>query len=196
MDPLDWFLENKYIEEGFEWVALEVCKKEKIYGGIPSVCKGAIDMMAQSVVPAIAEGILSPSRICDEYFGFCSKPVITELHEETFVDRVLKSKPDIIKNNDFVNNLYKNIAADKNPRKIVRSIQLSDLHIDYAYTEGAAAECNFPICCRSNGPELIETDGSKAAGKWGEANYDCDVPWITMKSMFDFIAANQAEFKT
>jgi hypothetical protein len=116
LTPIDWFLENKYVVEGLEWVALEICEKEKIYGGIPSVCKGTINMMAESVMPAIAEGILSPSRICDEWLGWCSKPVITELHEEDFVKRVLSSKPESIKNNDFVNNIYKTIAADPNPR--------------------------------------------------------------------------------
>lgn len=41
-----------------------------------------------------------------------------------------------------------------------------------------------------------EGDDFKAAGKWGEANYNCDIPHATMKNMFDFIAANQDEFKT
>lgn len=78
--------------------------------------------MAESVLPAVAEGILSPSRVCDEYLGFCSKPAIIELHENEFVKRVLDSKPESTKNNDYVNNIYKKIAADPNKREIVRSI--------------------------------------------------------------------------
>ena len=84
-----------------------------------------------------------------------------------------------------------------NPRKTRRSIQISDLHIDFAYKEGAANECNFPICCRDNGPGHVEfTDSATAgkAGKWGD--YKCDIPTTTLESMFNFIADNQDELKT
>lgn len=32
---------------------------------------------------------------------------------------------------------------------------MSDPHIDFKYQEGAPTECNFPICCRDNGPAQI-----------------------------------------
>ena len=133
-------------------------------------------------------------RICDEDLGLCSNPKITELSADDFVSKRLASKPDIIKNNDFVNNIYAKIKADPNPREIVRSIQITDLHIDFYYKEGAANECNFPICCRDNGPELLEVEGASKAGKWGD--YKCDIPTRTLKNMFDFIANNQDTLKT
>lgn len=86
----------------------------------------------------------------------------------------LASKPSIIEKNDFVNKIYAKIKADPKPREIVRSIQLSDLHIDFKYREGAKNECNFPICCRDNGPELLEVENADGAGKWGD--YKCDIP--------------------
>lgn len=76
----------------------------------------------------------------------------------------------------------------------MRSIQLADLHIDFYYKEGAANECNFPICCRDNGPELLEVEGASKAGKWGD--YKCDIPTLTLKNMFEFIANNQDTLKT
>lgn len=79
-------------------------------------------------------------------------------------------------------------------REVVRSIQISDPHIDFKYKEGAPSQCNFPICCRDNGPEQIELKGSAPAGKWGD--YNCDIPHMTLKSMFNYIASNQAELKT
>ena len=154
--PLDTFLTNKSIRKGLEWVSTEYCEKDHIYGGIHSVCQGAIDIMADSVMPSIEGGIFSPQRICDEHFGFCSSPHITELSAESYVAKRLAAKPENTKDNQFVNNLYKKIAADPNPRPIRRSIQLSDLHIDFKYKVGAATECNFPICCRDNGPGLVE----------------------------------------
>ena len=194
LKPLDWFLENTTIRTGLEKLALSYCISHKIEGGIPSVCKGAINTMAGDLLPALAEGIFSPSRVCDEYLGLCYKPIIKELSSESYVSERIASKPDIIKNNDFVNNIYAKIKADPNPREIVRSIQLADIHIDYSYQEGAANECNFPICCRDNGPELLEVEGATGAGQWGD--YQCDVPHKTMKNMFEFIASNQGTLKT
>lgn len=108
--------------------------------------------------------------------------------------RVLSDKPDKIKNDDFVNQLYAKIAADPNPRPIRRSIQLSDLHIDFEYQEGSPVDCNFPICCRDNGPEMVAAKNSKPAGYWGD--YGCDIPERTIQNMFKFIAANQDTLKT
>jgi len=65
---------------------------------------------------------------------------------------------------------------------MVRSIQITDPHIDFHYKEGAANDCNFPICCRDNGPELLEVENASKAGKWGD--YKCDIPAITLESMF------------
>jgi len=76
----------------------------------------------------------------------------------------------------------------------LRSIQLSDPHIDFYYKEGAPAVCDYPICCRDNGVDQKAMPGSRPAGKWGD--YNCDIPHITLKSMFDFIATNQDELKT
>jgi len=83
-----------------------------------------------------------------------------------------------LKNNDFVNNLYAKIKADPNPRNIVRSIQISDPHIDFSYSEFTNAICDYPICCRWNG--FNENTGSdvRLAGRWGD--YNCDIPHETL----------------
>ena len=83
----------------------------------------------------------------------CPKPDIEELDVQAYVFKQLSEKPEIIKNNDFVDKIYQKIAAEKNNRKTIKSIQLSDLHIDFKYQEGTPTKCNFPICCRNNGPE-------------------------------------------
>ena len=134
--------------------------------------------MGPYLLPAIANGELSPNRVCNEYFHFCSEPDIQELSLPAFVERVLSDKPDIIKNNDFIQNIYKQIAADPNQRKIVRSIELTDLHIDLAYKVGSPNICNFPICCRDNGVTQVALEGSTGAGQWGD--YECDIPFYTL----------------
>ena len=148
-------------------------------------------MMAKSLLPAIAGGILSTQRVCDEYLHLCPKPDIKELDIEAYVFKVLSEKPDIIKDNNFVDEIYEKIANDKSQRKTIKSIQLSDLHIDFKYQEGTPTKCNFPICCRDNGPEDFTFADSPLAQKWGD--YNCDSPHITLQSMFDFIGQNQDE---
>jgi len=64
--PIDWFLQDKFVMEVLDFFALQVCEKMKIEGGMPSVCKGAIDMMSAFLLPALAKGPLSPQTLCDE----------------------------------------------------------------------------------------------------------------------------------
>ena len=72
---------------------------------------------------------------------------------------------------------------------------MSDLHIDTKYEQGQPTTCNFPICCRDNGPTQDKPKpGDKLAGKWGD--YTCDIPVYTLSNMFEFIADNQDTLKT
>ena len=184
-----------------EFVASELCITLGIEGGEPSVCRGTVSLMANQLLPAIAEGILSPDRVCDEYLHICNQPHIIEEDIDSYVHNLLSQKPSYIQNNTFIDDLYRKIESDPNPRETVRAIQLSDIHIDFQYQEGAPNECNYPICCRDNGPSGNNNpfDGykyadAKPAGKWGD--FKCDIPHMTMKNMFDFIAENQDQLKT
>ena len=58
--PIDFLLQDKKVMAVLDFIALLVCEKMKIEGGMPSVCKGAIDMMSAYLLPALANGPLSP----------------------------------------------------------------------------------------------------------------------------------------
>jgi len=60
---------------------------------------------------------------------------------------------------------------------------LSDIHIDYDYTEGANNDCGRPLCCRSDSG--IAKEDAKRAGKWGD--YNCDIPSWTLDNMLSYI---------
>ena len=115
-------LDNEYVVSGLEWLTKEICEALHIEGGDPSVCKGAINTMAGYLLPALVNGPLSPQHVCDEQMGVCSDVTIKELDVNAYVQKRLSEKPDIIKNNDFIDNIYKKIKADPNERKIRRSI--------------------------------------------------------------------------
>lgn len=60
---------------------------------------------------------------------------------------------------------------------------VTDLHVDYDYTEGMSNKCDQILCCRtgSGTPEKPED----AAGKWGD--YKCDIPERTVVSMLEHV---------
>ena len=63
------------------------------------------------------------------------------------------------------------------------------------YKVGAPNKCTFPICCRDNNPQYGDgsSEGSKPAGYWGD--YQCDMPYWTVKNLFDYIGENLQEWK-
>ena len=41
------------------------------------------------------------------------------------------------------------MAADTNPREVIRTVHISDIHMDKKYLEGALVECGSYLCCRA-----------------------------------------------
>ena len=84
------------------------------------------------------------------------------LESAEFVNRVLEGKSQSIKDNNFLNNLYKKIENDtnKSDRKTLKFVQFTDAHLDLDYKEGTLTSCKEPICCREKtgypDPETIE----------------------------------------
>lgn len=104
------------------------------------------------------------------------------MNDTEFVQRVLSDKPEKIKDNNFVNDLYESIKPTEG-RKTFKAAHFSDFHVDFEYVPGTNANCNMPLCCRAeNGyPENPED----AAGEWG--SYKCDPPHNTITKMFESI---------
>jgi len=70
-----------------------VCEYEKIEGGKHSVCSGAVHMMADFLMPALADGVFSNQRVCNELMKVCKTPKIVELNVNDYVKEKLNSKP-------------------------------------------------------------------------------------------------------
>ena len=146
------------------------------------VCDGTIREMGDSVWSGLTGHILRSDFVCARAFGFCSKPKFKYLDNDAYIARVLKDKPDFIKNNDYVDKQYEMIRNDTKPRKTIKVMHATDIHVDLEYTEGYDADCGEPICCRKeNG---FPKDPKNAAGKYGD--FRCDLANITMHSFFDF----------
>lgn len=132
-----------------------------------------------------------PDFVCEKN-GNCNTQLYKNELPETYQDRVLKDKPDQIKGDDFVQNLYDQIKADTKPRDTYKVLHIADPHIDLSYRVGTDKTCNrteFVICCRDyvGFPE----DKSKGASEAGE--YDCDLPPSVMEILGQYVK-NELEY--
>ena len=101
-------------------------------------CANFIDMMGPNVLwPVVFDGILTKDRICDETLKLCNKPIITEIDLQNVVDDTLAEKPDKIKDDNFVNNLYNKVKGTN--RNTFKAVHISDVHMDLEYKVGSNA---------------------------------------------------------
>ena len=50
--------------------------------------------------------LVTRDRICNERLGLCREPVITAIDLNEVVDNILATKPESIKNDDYIQNIY------------------------------------------------------------------------------------------
>lgn len=80
------------------------------------------------------------------------------------------------------------IFEKDNAEEIGYFLQITDVHIDFNYTEGGDPECpstsnyNFNLCCRNKYPNQTEF-----AGEFGYIGH-CDIPRITFEESFTFLS--------
>lgn len=172
LKPLEEIFTNSLSQSLLKFVAKKICVDFKIAGGAEDVCDGMINTMADTLLPVVGNGIISGERICDELLHLCSTPKIQELNADDYVKERLASKPDFLKSNSYVNDIYKKISQSTTQRPIKRSIHLADLHVDFEYSVGSPTTCDLPICCRDWGTKSKHNSGK--AGYWGD--YNCDLP--------------------
>lgn len=59
----------------------------------------------------------------------------------------MKDKPDFIRNDDFIDNLYREIEESEPTPLTYNLLHMSDWHVDFRYKEGANRNCKEEICC-------------------------------------------------
>ena len=141
MNSIAWLLSRQIVLNSLENIITYGCG----FFLNKTVCSGAVHEMGNVLVPQMTEFLLTGNYSCSRTFGFCSAPTWTTLNPEDYIRRLMLDKPKIIKNNDFVDNLYKQIKEDKKQRETVRILHMSDLHIDLLYKPGTNKHCNMPL---------------------------------------------------
>lgn len=150
---------------------------------LPTYSWSQLNIIFDGYVPSILNGLrnklFNPKIMCQIKIPVCYNTDFKEQRVEDYVDRILFDKPAFLKNDDYIDRLYQEIADDKAngvQRETVTVYHLADLHIDLQYQEGAQrSDCGDIMCCRGKQAKNPED----RAGKWGD--YLCDLPIETLK---------------
>lgn len=136
-----------------------------------TVCAPATKMMGDIVVPSLVEFYLSPDFFCSpRMMNYCDSPNYITLSADDYVNDQLSKKKEELKTDDFIDSLYDKIKADPKPRETIKTVHMSDNHIDFLYTPGTIADCTLPVCC--NPVNGFTSDPDRSAGLYGDTRCD------------------------
>lgn len=141
------------------------------------VCKGAIDLYADSVSEGFLQRIISPEYVCTK--THLCKPHYKLYDHDAFASRILNETK--IKNN---------LTSSEGTLSF---IHLSDVHIDLLYKEGSVKNCPEVLCCREESREPSEGEIIRA-GKYGMENSLCDSPKILLEEFAKHFFASDPDF--
>lgn len=164
-------------EEDIIAFSIEVCQKFNIEDD--KVCKGVVYMFKDEFIGVMEKLILSPEEACGLIVGEeCGTPYNPEHMWNVTLPDI--PKPPV-----------RPPVPPKAGSPKLRILHLSDIHLDSKYYAGSNAVCGEPLCCRKD--DGIAPSGSPAAGKYGALD-DCDIPFVTVQSLFQYLATIKDQF--
>ena len=145
---------------------------------LPSVCHGVADLYSPAAFFIFTHTNVSSRDMTAVLLG------PQQLGKERFEKSILNWKiplPEKISSREF----KKSTPPSKDVSKF---LHLTDVHLDFKYTNGEQVSCPLPLCCRRNQGNLMErkrqlSQEVKGAQKWGEISGDCDAPFSLGKSV-------------
>ncbi len=167
VDVLKNYLLQKNGFEKFYALVENICHFTKIDN---KVCDGAIEHYKDIVIDSIIKKFVNGDYICS-LIGICEDTSDYESIED-FAERILKNKPEIKKNK---------ILKTKNEDDYYKVVQVTDIHLDMEYKEGAVANCILPLCCRELADDDLIPVKQIYAGLYGTTG-KCDANIETVKA--------------
>lgn len=160
-------------------VAYDLCTMLQIQE--PDICYGAIDVNIDFFIHIFDD---RPNLDAGSVCGVLFENSACVINDTAFTDWTVNVDPNgkpITESKHFPNG--------RGPNDI-KILQVTDFHYDSNYRMDYNANCNQPVCCRSNLgiPDNIED----RAGRWGDYR-DCDTPWDTVEEVINHMAENHAD---
>ena len=174
-------IKNKYGYKGiYDSMKINICPLIKSKMDI-DVCHGFIDGYGAIILENFFSRYIDSHYLCEKV-DLC--PVLTQkkfVNPDLYANRVLKGK-----------NLDKKRENINEERKVLRMLQVTDLHYDPHFKEGSSSECNKPICCREEPTEDQKKRG-KIVGKYGFEG-KCDIGEELFKSFVEDSYGRKVDF--
>jgi len=177
---VDALISNLKVQFALEAALSAVCGIKLAWGE----CWGMVHMAGGAIADNLVLFLLEQNYFCENVVPVCRNQHYELLDAWEYIDRILEDKPEHIQGDDFVDNLYKEMAANNDARQTFKLIQMADGHLDLDYVAGTDTDCpEYIVGCRTYCG--FPTDGSKGAGLHGA--FGCDLPLTTFELMNHFI---------
>ena len=171
---VDKVIDNESFQGGVVGAFTWACKTSGLVLNSSELCPGMVKQYVDPLMESLSTHILAKDHMCNEVLKVCKHPDIEQVAIETVVNKILSSKPKHLENDDFVDKLYEEIAADPENRETIKAVHISDVHLDQHYMAGSASKCESFLCCRAD--TGMPGPGESAAGLWGSNEGVCDIP--------------------
>ena len=162
------FIVNKHGFKGLYQFLAKICTLKLD----EDVCTSAIEGYAPIIFKGLINHLFDETHLC-ALLKLC-KEGNKYLNPDDYAKEILRDKPK-----------KQREPIDAKAKKW-RMLQVTDLHYDLYYKEGAAATCNKPMCCR----DLPTKGETELAGKFGYVG-DCDINENLFRTFLD--AAEEAK---
>lgn len=176
---LSFLIINKYGIKFFELGTIGVCT---VFLFNFEQCKAISKAYVSMIMTNLKVKTFEPNYFCEIFLGVCKPKHYKFLDPKDDAKRILADKPDFIKDNNYINKLYAEIAKDKREgkkRETMLMYHISDLHFNLEYLPGSSNVCNTLVCCNAKAGKPKKKED--AAGKWGD--YNCDSNPMTLNQL-------------
>ena len=167
VDVLKNYLLQKNGFEKFYELVKQICHYTKLDN---RVCDGAIDHYDDIVVDAVLRRFLNGDYLCT-LLKICEDTTEYDTIDD-YARRILADKPE---------KKEREVVPKKTDDDYYKVLQVTDIHLDMEYKEGAVANCNLPLCCRDLRDDDLVPVKQIFAGKYGTTG-NCDANIETVRA--------------
>uniref|UniRef100_A0AC35U2V0 Sphingomyelin phosphodiesterase n=1 Tax=Rhabditophanes sp. KR3021 TaxID=114890 RepID=A0AC35U2V0_9BILA len=166
-----------------DWV-IKVCKNYKIEQDY--VCEHIVRIFSDEIIYVLERSLFTSGEICGAFVSDCG--VSENPLNDEWPFEIPGNKPPV-----------KPWPIVKNPKKTMRVLHLTDIHVDRDYAVGSEANCGHEklintdyFCCRDYPSDRFEIKKKSdvEAGYWGSP-YNCDIPLYTFINALEHISSTE-----
>lgn len=150
----------------------------------PEACVGFVNNYGNIIMENIFSRYVDSYYLCEK-IDLCPIEIPKKfINIENYAKNILKEKDNIP--------ISQKEKIDENGTKL-RMLQVTDIHLDLEYKEGAKVSCLFPICCRDLPTESEKENIKELSGKYGYEG-KCDINENLVKSFVDDASKREVDF--